>query len=84
MEKSPEYFGSEEDTMKNSIFLRLHIASPPPPPPTHTHVHTFEEKYWITKCIEELYKLLNYFSHYTYHCVFFNDTIIIDRILDII
>ncbi len=34
--------------------------------------------------IEEFYKLFNYFSHYTYHCMFFNYTIIIDRILDII
>ncbi len=53
------------------------IYSPPPPP-------TFEEKYLFTKCIEEFYKLLNYFSHYTYPCMLFNYTIIIDRILDII
>ncbi len=33
---------------------------------------------------EEFYKLLNHFSHYTYHYMFFNYTIIIDRILDII
>ncbi len=66
------YFKSEEDTMKNEIFLRLYIAPP------------FEEKYLSTKLIEELYKLLNYFSHYTYHCMFFNYTTIIDRILDII
>ncbi len=44
----------------------------------------FEEKYLFTKCIEEFYKLLIYFSHYTYHCMFFNYTIIIDRILNII
>ncbi len=58
--------------MKNEIFLRI---APPP---------TFEEKYLFTKCIEEFYKLLSYFSHYTYHCMFFNYIIIIDRILDII
>ncbi len=69
------YFKSEEDTMKNEIFLRLYI---PPPPPT------FEEKYLFTKCIEEFYKLLNYFSHYTYNCMFFNYKIIIDKILDLI
>ncbi len=45
----------------------------------------FEEKYVFTKCIEEFYKQWNYFSHYTYHCMFFfNYAIIIDRILDII
>ncbi len=44
----------------------------------------FEEKYLFTKSIEEFYKLLIYFSHYTYHCMFFNYTIIIDRILNII
>ncbi len=55
------YLKSEEDTMKNEIFLRLYIAPPP-------HTHTFEEKYLFTKCIEEFYKLLNYFSHYTTVC----------------
>ncbi len=67
------YFKPEEK--KYVIFLTLY--SPPPSP-------MFEEKYLFTKCIEEFYKLLNYFSHYTYHCMFFNYTIIIDRILDII
>ncbi len=52
-----------------------------PPPP---FFHMFEEKYLFSKCMEDFYKLLIYFSHYTYHCMFFNDTIIIDRILDII
>ncbi len=52
-----------------------------PPPP---FFHMFEEKYLFSKCMEDFYKLLIYFMHYTYHCMFFNDTIIIDRILDII
>ncbi len=68
------YFKSVEDTMKHEISLRLYLVPPP----------TFEEKYLFTKLIEELYKLLHYFSHYTYHCMFFNYTIIIDRILDIV
>ncbi len=42
--------------MKNLIFLRLYMPLP----------HTFEEKYVFTRCIEEFYKLLNNFSHYTY------------------
>ncbi len=67
-------FKSEEDTMKNEIFLRLYIYSPPT---------TFEEKYLFTKCIEEFYKLLNNFSHYTYHCMFFNDKMIIDSFLNV-
>ncbi len=62
------YFKSEEDTMTNEIFLRLYI-----PPPM------VEEKYVFTKYIEEFYKLLKYFSNYTYYCMFFNYTIIIDR-----
>ncbi len=40
------------------------------------------EKNRFTKSIEEFYKLFNYFCHY--HCMFFNYTIIIDRLLDII
>ncbi len=40
------YFKSEEDTMKNEIFLKLYIP-------------TFEEKYLFTECIEKFYKLLN-------------------------
>ncbi len=40
------------------------------------------KKKWFTKSIEEFYKLFNYFCHY--HCMFFNYTIIIDRLLDII
>ncbi len=50
------YLKSEEDTMKNEIFLRHYIAP-------HTHVWGYI--YLFTKCIEEFYKLLNYFSHYT-------------------
>ncbi len=46
------------------------IYTPPP---------MFEEKYVFTKYIEKFYKLLKYFSHYTYYCMFFNYTIIIDR-----
>ncbi len=53
------YFKSEEDNMKDEIFLRLYID---PPTPT----------YLFSKCIEQFYQLLNYFSHYTYHCMFFN------------
>ncbi len=49
------YLKSEEDNMNNLIFLKLYIASPP----------MFEETSLFTKCIEEFYKLLNYFSHYT-------------------
>ncbi len=29
------YLKSEEDSMKNEIFLRLYIAPPPPPPTPH-------------------------------------------------
>ncbi len=65
------YFKSEEDTMKNEIFLKLYIP-------------TFDEKYLFTECIEKFYKLLNYFCHYAYHCMFFNYTIIIDRKLELI
>ncbi len=43
----------------------------------------FWGKIFNTKCIEEFYKLLNNFSHYTYHFMFLNYTIIIDSILDI-
>ncbi len=42
----------------------------------------YGKKKLFTKSIEEFYKLLNYFCHY--HCMFFNYTIIIDRLLDII
>ncbi len=70
------YFKSEE--VRWDFFPETINTPPPPPPPT------FEEKYLFTKCIEEFYKLLNYFSHCTYHCMFFNYKIIMDRILDII
>ncbi len=43
-----------------------------------------ESQQHIYICIKEFYKLLKYFNHYAYHCLFFNYTIIIDRILDII
>ncbi len=56
------YLKSEENTMKIEIFLFLRLYIAPLP--------TFEEKYLFTKCIEEFYKLLNYFSHYTYEELF--------------
>ncbi len=62
------YLKSEEDSMENQIFLRLYTAPPP-----------FEDKYLPNV----LKSFKNYFSHYTYHCIFFNYKIIIDRILDI-
>ncbi len=67
------YFTSEENTMKNEIFLKLYIAPPP-----------FVWGRIFTKYIEEFNKLLNYVSHYTYHCMCFNNTITIDIILDVI
>ncbi len=57
----------------------------PPPPHTHTHTHTFEEKYLITKCIEEFYKLLNYFLilcvtlYTTNHVLFYNRDAVFER-----
>ncbi len=55
---------------------------PPTPPYTHTHTtHTFKEKYLFTKCIKKFFKLLNHFSHYAYHCMFYN---YYRQILDII
>ncbi len=48
------YFNSEEDTMKNLIFLKQYIDHP---------THTFEEKYLFTKHIKEFYKLCMFFSY---------------------
>ncbi len=69
------YFKSEEDTIKNEIFLRLYIDTPP-------HTHTRLRK---NICLQNILKsFTNYFSLYAYYCIFLNYKIIIDRILDII